>query len=138
MSDTEAPEAQVGDVRLALSWRLVDGGLRGELEAVNVRDHRVRLSGKPDLTPVGIDGSPLAVETVVTMEFRHPGYVELGPGRRAIAPVTWAGWDGPPSSGRVIVRWDGGRVEVDASGPRQPANSGPATNLSTSWFSLLD
>ena len=84
-----------------------------------------RLSHKPRLIPIGVNGQPLSAETIVTLEFRPPGYVVLGPGERARARVGWGGWDGPAPSGRVLVAWDGGRQEVIAEGPRQPENAGP-------------
>ena len=94
--------------------------------------------GKPALTPIGTDGQPLDAKSVVTLEARSPGYVELKPGERARSPVGWAGWDGPPCAGKVIVRWQGGQMEVNADGPRQPTRRGPATNLYTSWFGRVE
>ena len=38
-----------------------------------------RLSHKPRLIPIGVNGQPLSAETIVTLEFRPPGYVVLGP-----------------------------------------------------------
>jgi hypothetical protein len=97
-----------------------------------------RLSGKPLLTPIGTDGVPLDAKTVVTLELRLPGYVELAPGERAMARVGWGGWDGAPASGKVIVHWRGENVELIADGPRQPESDGPTTNLWTSWFESVD
>lgn len=134
MSVAETPEAGAGDVELSLSWHAESGYLTGELEALNVSDHAFRLSNKPELIPIGVDGQPLDAENIVTLELRLPGYVELQPGERARTGVGWAGWDGPPASGRVLVTWGGGRVEVTADGPHQPESVGPATNLWTSWF----
>jgi Domain of unknown function (DUF4232) len=129
------PEARPDDVDLALVWRPTSGGgLAGHLAARNVCGHMVRLSGKPTVTPVGTDGEALDAHTVVTAEMRMPGYVELAPGERALAPVSWGGWDGPPAGGSVIIGLAGGETEVLADGPRQPESHGPATNLSTSWF----
>lgn len=138
MASTETPEAQRGDVLFALSWRAESGRLRGELEARNTSNHPVRLSGKPGLTPIGRDGDPLDAETIVTLEFRPPGYVELAPGERARAPVGWGAWDGPPASGRVVVKWDGGEIEVMADGPRQPEADKRPTNLWSSWFKRVE
>jgi hypothetical protein len=107
---------------------------RGTLKAVNSCDHPVRLTGKPGVKPLGIDGSPLDADCSVTLEMKHPGYVVLHPGDRAAAPVGWAGWDGPAASGAVLVSWDGARAEVQADGPAQPLSKGPATNLWSSWF----
>jgi hypothetical protein len=72
--------------------------------------------------------------TVVTLEFHPPGYVDIGPGEEAIAPVAWSGWNGEVASGEVRVQWPGGQATVTVEGPRQPTTSGPATNLWSSWF----
>jgi hypothetical protein len=130
----DAAEARAGEVAFTLTWRQEGGSLAGELVAENVCGRQLRLSGKPDLTPLDADGTPLPAQTVVTLEFMPPGYVTLDAGERAIAPVSWGGWDGPAASGRFIVTWPGGSTEVTAIGPRQPAATGPATNLSSSWF----
>lgn len=135
---TDVPEAQSGDVAFRLSWRAESGRLTGELVATNVCDHAVRLSGKPGLTPIGLDGEPLAAETIVTLELRQPGFAELAPGERARTPVGWAGWHGPPASGTVLIMWAGGKTEVTAHGPVQPEADGPATNLWTSWFDRIE
>jgi hypothetical protein len=136
MSEATTPEALPEDVELRLSWRTDDGQLVGALMARNVGNRVVRLSGKPVLRPIGADGEVLDTETVVSLELRIPDYVDLAPGGRARAPIGWAGWDGAPASGRIIVEWPGGQVAVLAEGPRQPASTGPATNLWSSWFEL--
>jgi hypothetical protein len=138
MSDVETPEARPGEVEFSLSWQLESGHLVGALEALNVSEHPFRLSGKPGLTPMGTDGHPLDAPTVVTLELRLPGYVELRPGERARSRVGWGAWPGPPASGRVLVQWDGGQAEVEASGPRQPELQGPGDNLSSSWFERVE
>jgi hypothetical protein len=131
-----APEAKPADLTFTLKWHLdARDGLSGELQATNVSNHRVRVSGKPDLIPLDIHGAALKVQMIVSMELRWPGYVELEPGERATSPVSWAGWDGPPCSGTVIIEWPGGRAPVTAIGPGQPKSRGPVTNLSSSWFS---
>ncbi len=73
----------------------------------------------------------------MTAELRIPPYVDLAPGQRAAAPVSWAGWDGPPASGRVRVQFDGVTVDLAAEGPAQPTSSAETRNLSSSWFDLL-
>ena len=138
MAEPDTPEAQPAEVEFSLAWRLEDGHLVGELEARNIGSRAIRLSGKPSLRPVGADGQPLDTGTVVSLELRLPGHVEVEPGRRARAAVGWAGWDGPPARGEVIVGWPGGHVVVTANGPRQPESSGPATNLWSSWFELVE
>ncbi|HEY0168999.1 MAG TPA: DUF4232 domain-containing protein [Jatrophihabitans sp.] len=134
MTDTDAPEAGPDDVAFSLSWLAEDGALRGSLEARNVSEHRVRLSGKPQLTPLDAEGNPLETVSIMTLELRLPGYVELGPGESATSQVGWAAWDGPAAGGTVRVQWPGGQADVPAAGPPQPSATGPATNLWSSWF----
>lgn len=134
MTDTDAAEAGPEDVTFALTWQAEDGALRGVLQARNVSGRRVRLSGKPGLSPLDADGQPLEAMSIMTLEMRMPGYVELDPGESARSAVGWAGWDGPAASGVVRVEWPGGQADVPATGPRQPPGTGPATNLWSSWF----
>ena len=134
MTDTDAPEARSDDVAFALTWQDEGGALKGVLEARNVGKGRVRLSGKPRLTPLDVEGNPLEADTIITLELKMPSHVELEPGESATSSVGWAGWDGPAAGGVVLVEWSGGRAEVPASGPRQPAATGPTTNLWSSWF----
>lgn len=128
-------ECQPEDLEFALTWTPADGGLTGQLEARNVGQRACRLSGKPTLVPIGLDGAELDARTVVTLEFRDPGYVLLEPGDSAVADVGWAGWDGEPASGRLVVGWPGGRREIAVSGPPHPESSADRpTNLWSSWF----
>jgi len=136
---TDVPEATAHQLVLLLEWRaVVDGSMDGELVVVNDAEQPVRVSGKPRLVAIGLDGRDLGVDMVVTAELRIPDFVVLGPGERARALVSWAGWNGPPCSGRFRIELPGGRAELSALGPRQPEASGPATNLSSSWFERLD
>lgn len=138
VTENEVPEASPGDIAFSLTW-LPDGdALSGELEARNVGNRRVRLSGKPTLTPLDVDGQPLDTVSIATLELVLPGYVELDPGESATARVGWAGWDGLPAGPRVRIGWPGGHADVATQGPRQPAGSGPATNLWSSWFVRTD
>ncbi|HEX8079659.1 MAG TPA: DUF4232 domain-containing protein [Jatrophihabitans sp.] len=134
MTDTDATEAGPDDVEFSLNWQDEDGALKGALQARNVSEHRVRLSGKPHLIPLDADGNPLEAESIMTLELRLPGYAELGPGESATSQVGWAGWDGPAAGGIVRIEWSGGQADVPAAGPRQPSETGPATNLWSSWF----
>jgi hypothetical protein len=138
MVDVESLEARPADVSFTLDWLAEDGALKGALQARNVSRRRVRLTGKPQLSVIGNDGNPLEALTVMTLELRMPGYVELDPGETAVSRIGWAGWDGPAASARVLVSWPGGQTEVLASGPFQPAGTGPATNLWSSWFSATE
>jgi hypothetical protein len=138
MTDIDAAEASSEDVTFTLSWQAEDGALTGVLEARNISRHRVRLSGKPRLIPLDSDGQPLDAMGIVTLELRMPDYAELDPGESARSRVGWAGWDGPPAGGVVRVEWRGGQADVPVSGPHQPSGTGPATNLWSSWFDLVD
>jgi|SRR3954452_19846268 hypothetical protein len=136
MSDVPIPAADEVDVRLR--WQTVsDGALDGLLEVRNIGPRPIRVGGKPLVTPLGVDGRPLAADFLVTAELRIPPHLDLLPGQRAAAPVSWSGWNGPPSSGRVRVEFEGVTVDVVADGPAQPASTEEPTNLSSSWFDLL-
>lgn len=136
-AEVRVPEPH--EVDFVLTWRLdSDGRLAGSLDAENVADRTIRLPGKPNLDPLGVDGASLGAECIVTLEFRLPGYVDLAPGERARALVFWSGWSGPPCSGRFRISWQGGEsVEVTAQGDHQPLSPGPPTNLSAGWWQRL-
>lgn len=134
MTDPITPdEATTGELAFTLAWETFDDGLRGVLEAVNVSDRPVRLSGKPEVTPIGVDGVPLDTETVVSLEARLPGYVVLAPGERATSTIYWGGWDGPPAGDTARIGWSDAEAYAPVSGPRQPADREGA-NLSSTWF----
>ena len=138
MTDIDAAEASPDDVTFALTWSEEDGALKGVLEARNVGGRRVRLSGKPQLSPLDADGQPLDAPTIISAELRMPDYAELDPGEAARSNVGWGGWDGPAAGGIVRVEWRGGQADVPVSGPRQPSATGPATNLWSSWFERIE
>lgn len=132
-------DARPVDLDLTLVWNSDEhGSLTGELRARNLSDGPVRLGGKPGLQVLGFDGMPLDVRCILSAEFRAPGYVDLYSGEEAVSPVLWAGWDGRPASGDVVVRLPGGSARVRCSGPRQPTAAGPAMNLSSSWWKRID
>jgi len=136
---TDFPEATEAQLVMSLKWRaMADGCLEGELVVVNGADGPVRVSGKPVLVALGVDGEDLGVDMVVTAELQIPDFVVLAPGERARALVSWSGWSGAPCSGRFRVQLPGGWTELRAEGPRQPLARGPATNLSSLWFEHLD
>ena len=131
----EPAEARPQDVLISLTWHATrEATLTGELVVRNISDPPVRLSGKPSLQPLGIDGEPLEAQTIVSMELQVPGYVDLGPDEDAAAPVAWAGWNGPEATGDVLVNLCGGASRVAADGPHQPQFVGPPNNLTSSWF----
>jgi len=136
---TDVPEATAAQLVLFLEWQAVaDGSLEGELDVVNDTEQPVRVSSRPMLVALGADGRDLGVDMVVTAELRIPDFVVLGPGERARSLVSWGGWNGPPCSGRFRIDLPGGRIELNALGPRQPEARGPATNFSSSWFERVD
>lgn len=138
VTEPDVVEARPDEVSFTLTW-LPDGeALTGELEARNVGERRVRLTGKPGLTPLDVDGQPLDTVAIITLELVVPGYIELGPGESATARIGWAGWDGLTAGGAVRVEWPGGHADVSTLGPQQPAGNGPPTNLWSSWFVRAD
>ena len=134
-----APECRPEDVRVTVVWEPQDdGGLRGRLLVENTGSRACRLTGKPVLHPLDHAGRPLDAPTVVTLEFRQPGFVVVPPGGRAGAAVSWAGWAGPPAGDCAVVGWGSPRQEATAavSGPLQPDRTAPPHNLTSGWFEL--
>lgn len=133
------PVCEPRDLAVTVRWERDGAGLRGQVIAENVGGRVCRLPGKPHVTPLGADGTPLPVQTVITMELRHPGYVILGPGQRAAAPVRWGCWSGQSASGRALVSWGGPAATAHVEGPLQPeCAAGSPENLSSSWFRMTD
>jgi hypothetical protein len=133
----EPPRCGPDDLAMAVIWeRHGDGdGLRGQVIAENVGNRACRLSGKPTVTPLEPDGTPLGVRNVVTLELLDPGHVDLQPGDRAAARVLWSSWCGRPASDQARVEWDGGSVVTSVRGPVQPGCvPGHGDNLSPWWF----
>jgi len=88
----------------------MDRAYAARVLAENVSGHVCRLANKPDVTPLRAGGKPLRVRTIMTPEWRDPGYVDLQPGQRAGAPSRGARGAGYPrltrhrSSGLVAPR----------------------------------
>jgi hypothetical protein len=103
------------------------GTLSGWLRAKNLAHQSVRLSGKPDVVPLGEDGLALPVDCIVTAEMRIPHYVEIGPAQEARAPIGWGGRSGPHAGGEWQVQLDAlsPKIRVEASGPREPTGRVP-------------
>jgi hypothetical protein len=133
------PECGSDDLAVSVRWERAGIGLEGQIIVENISGHACRLSHKPWVIPLGTDGRELPVEALITLEL-HLDPVILDPGRRAAAPVGWAGWCGDTASGLVQVKWISGSTVVDVEGPRQPdcPDPGQPTNLSSSWFETLD
>jgi Protein of unknown function (DUF4232) len=127
------------DLAVVVIWERAGTGLRGQVIAENAGGRACRLAGKPAVTPLRPDGSPLPALTITTQEWRSPGYVLLRPGQRAAARVSWASWCGQPASGQARVDWPGGWAVAQVHGPTQPecAEHQPG-NLTSSWFGLID
>ena len=133
----ELPACGPGDLSVTVRWERDGAGLRGQVIAENTGSRACRLPGKPGVTPLGLDGEPLPVETVITLEWLSPGYVTLEPGQRAAAPVAWDSWDGLAASSRAQVTWAGGAATAAVEGPAQPDATGAPRNIASSWFRLL-
>lgn len=134
------PVCQPGDLAVTVRWDPDgDGGLRGRVIAENVSGRVCRLPGKPSVAPLGLDGLPLPVQTVVTLEWVQPGYVVLQPGQRAAAAVHWLSWCGKPPSEQARVSWGDQSAMAHVEGPVQPeCDPGKPDNLSSSWFRVTD
>jgi len=135
--EAEMPACGPDNLSVTVRWERDGSGLRGQVIAENTGGRACRLPGKPGVTPLGLDGRPLPVETVITLEWVSPGYVALEPGQRAAAPVAWGGWDGLAASAQAQVTWEGGVVTAAVEGPAQPAATDAPGNISSSWFRLL-
>lgn len=139
--DASEFEAAPGEVQFQLTWKSTTlDVLDGDLVATNVSSRRWRLSGKPVIVPLDTSGQPLATKHVVTAEGRIPDYVEVPPGGRARAQVTWSWWDGTETSAHVRIKWPGGEVDAPIIGPTHPevprADHFSAT--SSGWWELTD
>jgi hypothetical protein len=138
MAAPEIPLATAADVRVSLIWHPdEDGALHGSVTVHNISDRAVRVGGKPMIRPLGEDARPLETEHLVTAELRMPPHVDIPPGGRATASVSWAGWPGPAASGSALVSWNGGETVVQIDGPAQPPRTEEPWNLSSSWFDLV-
>lgn len=137
-TQSDVPCCEPEDLTVTVRWGAdADGGLRGQVVADNTGGRACRLPGKPAVTPVGVDGKPLPAQTVITLEMRHPGYVIVRPGERAVAPVGWRSWCGPPASDRAEVGWADHTVIARVYGPLEPECFPAAPdNLTSSWFTV--
>jgi hypothetical protein len=137
-ADPAAPVCHPNDVSVTVHWERHGNGLRGQVVAENISARACRLPGKPAVVPIGQDGKPLPAETIITMEWISPGYVELAPGDRAAAGVGWGNWCGDQASQRALVRWEGTELVAEVDGPAQPGcEPGKPNNLTSGWFTLL-
>ena len=135
----EAPLCEAADLAVAVHWERDGTGLRGRVVAENVGGRACRLAGKPAITPLAADGTPLPAQTVITLEWRSPGYVLLAPGQRAAARVGWPSWCGQQAASRAQVNWDSGETVAEVHGPAQPdCSPGQPDNLVSSWFQLIE
>ena len=133
------PECGSDDLAVSVRWERAGIGLAGQIIVENISNHACRLSHKPWVTPLGTDDRELPVTALGTLELRLDPVI-LAPGRRAAAPLAWAGWCGAAASGLMAVKWVSGAAVVEVEGPHQPdcPDAGQPTNLSSSWFEPLD
>lgn len=133
------PLCEAADLAVAVHWERDGTGLRGQVVAENVGGRACRLAGKPGVTPLAPDGTELPAQTVVTLEWRSPGYVLLQPGQLATARVGWSNWCGRQAGGQARVDWGSGQAVADVHGPAQPeCSAGEPDNLVSSWFQLAE
>jgi hypothetical protein len=137
--DDLVPACGSDDVSVVVHWQHDGPGLRGQVLAENVSGHVCRLANKPDVTPLRVGGKPLRVRTIMTLEWRDPGYVDLQPGQRAAAPLSWGSWCGLPASDQAQVVWAGGSAVAQVTGPTQPeCVDGESGDLTTDWFHVIE
>lgn len=137
-ADAAVPQCGSDDLAVVVNWERDGTGLRGQVIAENVGGRACKLEGKPGVTPLHPDGSPLPVATGITLELVEPGYVILQPCERAAAPVWWPSCCGHQASDRARVDWPGGSAVATVHGPTQPeCLQGRPSNLSSYWFSLM-
>jgi Protein of unknown function (DUF4232) len=137
-NEDPVPACGPDDLAVTVNWERAGPGLRGRVIAENVGARACRLANKPSVRPLRPDGSPLPVETIITLELRHPGYVTLQPGQRAASPVAWGSWCGEQASDRARVDWSGGSAVAVVHGPVQPECAGAPDNITSSWFNLIE
>jgi hypothetical protein len=136
--DDAVPLCGSDDLEVVVQWEHGSPGLDGQVIAENVSGRACRLGHKPGVTPLQPDGTPLSVETLVTLEEKIPPYVIIEPGQRAAARVHWRAWCGQQASDRARVDWFGGSTAAKVHGPTQPECSpGQPDNLTSSWFHLM-
>ena len=90
------------------------------------RQHHPRFMTKSPLLASDTPGHELPVEALTRMELPLDPVI-LDPGRRAAAPVGWAGWCGDEASGVVRVNWVSGSALLEVEGPRQPGCPDPGS-----------
>jgi hypothetical protein len=137
-NDEPLPACGPEDLAVVVSWERAGPGLRGQVIAENIGARACRLANKPSVTPLRPDGSPLPVDTIVTLELRDPGYVTVQPGQRAASPVTWSSWCGERAGDRARVGWPGGSTVAVVYGPAQPDCQDRPDNITSSWFDLIE
>jgi hypothetical protein len=137
-ADAALPRCGPDDLAVVVNWERDGTGLRGQVIAENVGRRACRVEGKPEVTPLHPDGSPLPVATGITLELIEPGYVILQPGQRAAARVWWPSCCGHQASDRAQVGWPGGSAVATVHGPTQPeCLQGRRSDLYSYWFSLI-
>jgi len=128
------------DLDLSLRWsRSTLGGLTGELVATGRAQTRCTLTTQPTVTPLGVDGNPLAVNHMYPQNVQAPSAADVvTAGRQFGAMISWSGWCGSEAaSGTVRVSFGLGdeTVDIETTGERQPTCQPPGSNnLGSDWF----
>jgi hypothetical protein len=136
VDEQEEFEARAHEVQFSLSWALnQDGHLVADLRVQNISQRAVRVSGKPSLLPLGVDGQPLDTRYMMTLEGRIPR-LRAACVRRRRGGTGRLGWLDGTARQRLRHRGLAGRPSGSPRvRVRQPTSPGPATNLWSSWFS---
>ena len=123
-----------------MHWEPHGTGLRGQVVVRNVCGRTCRVPGKPAVRPLGQDGRPLDVNTIITLEFMSPGYVDIEPGQETRASVHWPSWCGPAASDQALITLASGEwIPARVTGPVQPSCvSGASSAISSFWFGASD
>ena len=125
------------DIEVEVRWARDGTALRGQLVARNIGGRACRLAGKPTVTPLAADGTPLPVQTVITLEMMQPGYALLQPGDVATSRISWNSWCGQPVSDRAVADWNSGSAVVPVHGPVQPGcDQAQRAQMTSYWFFL--
>jgi hypothetical protein len=125
------------EVEIAVVWEARGGGLSGSVIVRNTGHGACRITSKPSVVPLSIDGSPLNIETIISLEFRNPNYVVIEPGEEAHASIGWS--SRPPGQvlgDQAIVRW-GAPIrctQITVQEPWQPTSISESPRMWTSWF----
>ena len=90
--ESTVPWCALEELEASVTWAMTDqGGLGGHLTLRNVGTRTCRVGGKPEITPLDVNGEPLPTKHIVSLELRVPSWAAIGPRETAAARVWWSG-----------------------------------------------